>query len=95
MYKCENPAVGISEFKEQPRERALQADEMERFFQALQTEPDANFKDFFSFLFVYGATKIKRPSNAMGRHRLHKQDMDNTRRENEERSITCVGLEPN
>ncbi len=57
MYKGANPAVGISEFKEQPRERALQADEMERFFQALQTETDNNFKDFIHLCLYTGQRK--------------------------------------
>ncbi len=57
LYKGENPAVGISEFKEQPRERALQADEMQRFFEAVETEPDENFKDFINLCLWTGQRK--------------------------------------
>lgn len=57
MFNGANPAVGISEFKEQPRERALQADEMERFFQALETETDKNFKDFIHLCLLTGQRK--------------------------------------
>lgn len=57
MFKGANPAVGISEFKEQPRERALQPDEMERFFQALDTETDDDFKDFVHLCLLTGQRK--------------------------------------
>jgi len=57
MYKGDNPAVGISEFKEQPRERALQADEMERFLDALNAETDAHFKDFIRLCLWTGQRK--------------------------------------
>ncbi|MBX9771916.1 MAG: site-specific integrase, partial [Candidatus Obscuribacterales bacterium] len=57
MFKGENPAVGISEFKEQPRERVLQPDEMERFFQALDAETDEKFRHFVALCLMTGQRK--------------------------------------
>ncbi len=41
-----NPAVGVKMFKELPRKRFLQPDELERFFDALNTEPNEIFKNY-------------------------------------------------
>ncbi len=42
-----NPAQGVKKFKEQSRDRFLQADELPRFFQSLAEEPNADFRDYF------------------------------------------------
>lgn len=57
MFKGENPAAGITEFKEQPRERVLQPDEMERFFNALDSEPDGKFRHFIELCLMTGQRK--------------------------------------
>ncbi len=57
LHKGDNPAVGISEFTEQPRERVLQASEVERFFGAVDTEPDPHFKDFIKLCLLTGQRK--------------------------------------
>ncbi|MBN1355521.1 site-specific integrase [bacterium] len=45
-----NPCNGIKQFREQSRERFMNADEVRRFFNALETEPDPDMKDFFTLL---------------------------------------------
>lgn len=57
LYDGNNPAVGISEFTEQPRERVLQPNEMERFFQAVDQEQDRDFKDFIRLCLWTGQRK--------------------------------------
>lgn len=41
-----NPTVGIKMFKEQSRDRFLQPDELQRFFAALEEEPNEVFKNY-------------------------------------------------
>jgi integrase len=57
MFAGSNPASGISEFTESPRDRVLQPDEVENFFHAIDTEPDADFKDFVRLCLLTGQRK--------------------------------------
>lgn len=52
-----NPAHGIQKFKEQSRERFLHANEMPRFFAALEAEPEEIFRDFFLLALLTGARR--------------------------------------
>lgn len=56
LIYCPNPAVGITMFEEQSRERVLHADEFERFFSALDME-DEDFRDFVMLTLLTGARK--------------------------------------
>jgi len=49
-----NPARGIRRFAEIQRERFLNADELQRFYEALEHEPQI-FQDFFELLLLTGA----------------------------------------
>ena len=42
-----NPCTGFTKFAEQSRERFLTADELPRWFEAVQAEPDEMLRDFF------------------------------------------------
>ena len=42
-----NPCQGIKRFKEQSRDRFLSADELARFFQTLELEPNDTARDYF------------------------------------------------
>lgn len=55
-WKGENPARGIEPFREEQRDRFLQADELPRFFQALHQEVDP-FPDFFTLALLTGARR--------------------------------------
>jgi len=57
LHKGDNPAVGISEFTEQPRDRVLQPEEVERFFRAIDEEVDPDFKDFITLCLLTGQRK--------------------------------------
>ncbi len=57
IHKGDNPAVGISEYSEQPRDRVLQPDEVERFFRAIDEEEDPDFKDFVTLCLLTGQRK--------------------------------------
>jgi integrase len=52
-----NPCKGIERFKENERDRFLQADELPRFFAALEQEPSQLFKDYFVVLLFTGQRK--------------------------------------
>lgn len=52
-----NPARGVKRFKEQSRERFLNADEMKRFFEALKAEPNELFQDYFLLVLFSGARR--------------------------------------
>ena len=56
LISLENPAEGIEAFKENKRDRFLQADEIPKFFDALNTEPEQN-RDFFILALMTGARK--------------------------------------
>ena len=51
-----NPAAGIEKFEEQSRERFLDADELKRLFDSLESEPEL-FRDFFSVTLFTGARR--------------------------------------
>jgi len=56
-YDGENPAWGIEKFKEKPRERFLQADELPRFFDAVALENNHNVRDYILLSLLTGARK--------------------------------------
>jgi integrase len=49
-----NPALHIKKFREKARDRFLQPEELQRFFNALDSEPDGDYKDFISLLLFTG-----------------------------------------
>lgn len=55
-YTGLNPAAGIEKFREKSRERFLDAAELERFFKALDDEPEL-FRDFFLVALLTGARR--------------------------------------
>jgi integrase len=54
--KRDNPAKGVERFDEESRERFLSADELRRFFDAIEPEKTV-FRDFFWMLLLTGARK--------------------------------------
>jgi integrase len=52
-----NPASGVQRFREQQRERFLQADEVPAFFKALAEEPNEWVRDFVYLTLLTGARK--------------------------------------
>jgi integrase len=52
-----NPAIGIEKFKEKKRDRFILHDELPRFFEALEAEPNKNMRDFFLMCLYTGARK--------------------------------------
>jgi len=52
-----NPAKGIHRFKEQTRDRFLDAEELRRFFTALEAEPSETWRDFFTVALLTGARR--------------------------------------
>lgn len=56
-----NPAHGIQKFREQSRERFMAADELPRFFAALEAEPNQTIRDYIMVALLTGA----RRSNVM------------------------------
>jgi integrase len=52
-----NPCVGVQAFKEQSRERFLDAEELTRFFAALESEPNGEMRDFFTLALLTGARR--------------------------------------
>jgi integrase len=52
-----NPAARIELYRETPRERFLRADELPRFFKALDAEEDEDFRDFFKMALFTGARR--------------------------------------
>ena len=60
-YEGSNPCSRIKRFAEQSRDRFLQADELPRFFRAVEAEPEA-YRDFFLVaLFTGCAGRTSRP----------------------------------
>jgi integrase len=53
----ENPARGVKRFKETTRDRFLRADELPRFFAALDAEPSHTIRDFFYLALLTGARR--------------------------------------
>ena len=56
-YVGNDPTKGISRFPERSRDRFLQPDELPKFFEALDTEPDPTFRDFFLLALLTGARR--------------------------------------
>lgn len=59
-----NPCTGVKKFKEKSRERFLQIDELPRFFEALNEEPNELFRDYIYISLLTGA----RRSNVLAMH---------------------------
>ena len=56
-YSGTNPTTGVKRFREQSRDRFLQADELHRFFRALSEELDDTARDFFYLALLTGARR--------------------------------------
>lgn len=52
-----NPVLGIKKFREQSRDRFLQADELPRFFQALANETNDTLRDYIILSLLTGARR--------------------------------------
>ena len=52
-----NPCMGIRRFPEQSRDRFLSGDELRRFFEALEQEPNTTTRDFFAVALLTGARR--------------------------------------
>jgi integrase len=52
-----NPAARVELFRETPRERFLNGDELPKFFKAVKAEPDEVFRDFFLVTLYTGARR--------------------------------------
>jgi integrase len=57
LWNKVNPAHGIKKFREQTRDRFLQADELPRFFKALAEEPNDIIRDYFLLALLTGARR--------------------------------------
>lgn len=56
-WQGQNPVTGVTPFPEEKRERFLSAGEMQAFFAALDSEPNAMLKDFFLVCLLTGARR--------------------------------------
>lgn len=56
-YSNDNPTKGIKKFEEQERERFLHPDELPRFFQALEEEPNQIIRDYIFISLLTGARR--------------------------------------
>jgi integrase len=61
-YRGTNPAARIRKFQEQSRERFLRADELPKFWKALEAEPSEKVRDFIKLALFTG----QRRSNVLG-----------------------------
>ena len=57
LYEDLNPCRGIRKFPEKSRERFLQADELPRFFKALNEEPNGTLRDYIFISLLTGARR--------------------------------------
>lgn len=57
LWEDHNPCRGIKKFSEKPRDRFLNAEELGRFFEALQTEPNSIARDYFLVSLLTGARR--------------------------------------
>ena len=57
LWKGLNPCLGIKKYSEQARDRFLSADELKRFFLALEAEPNDTARDFFLIALLTGARR--------------------------------------
>ena len=56
-WKGTNPTIGIKKFKEKSRDRFMQADELPRFFEALEEEQNIAVRDYIWISLLTGARK--------------------------------------
>lgn len=68
-FKGENPAQGITRFREISRDRFLNSDELRWFFTALRSYPEATARDYFALALFTGA----RRANVLG---MRWEDLD-------------------
>jgi integrase len=54
-WEGKNPATGIQKFKEQKRDRFILHDELPKFMEALEMEPNRAMRDFFLMCLYTGA----------------------------------------
>ncbi|MGB4191996.1 MAG: site-specific integrase [Rickettsiales bacterium] len=52
-----NPCRGVKKLKEKSRERFLKGEEISKFFESLNNEPNETFKDFFYICLLTGARR--------------------------------------
>ncbi|MHC4407343.1 MAG: tyrosine-type recombinase/integrase, partial [Planctomycetota bacterium] len=57
LVSVENPTRDIRRYREEKRDRWLDADELRQFFQALHEEPDELFRDYFVLCLLTGARR--------------------------------------
>lgn len=57
IWKGDNPAHGIKKFPEKSRDRFLQADELPKFLQAVEAEPNDTIRDYILMSLLTGARK--------------------------------------
>lgn len=57
LWEGLNPCLGVKKFPEQSRDRFLSADELSRFFVALEQEPNRTTRDFFLVALLTGARR--------------------------------------
>ena len=57
LWAGANPCAGVRKFPEQSRDRFLSGDELRRFFEALEQEPNDTARDFFSVALLTGARR--------------------------------------
>ena len=57
LWAGANPCTGVRKFPEQSRDRFLSGDELRRFFEALEQEPNDTARDFFSVALLTGARR--------------------------------------
>lgn len=55
-WKGDNPCLGVQKFREKSRDRFLQADELPRFFRAMEDEPPLT-RDFFTLALLTGGRR--------------------------------------
>ncbi|MGE5525217.1 MAG: tyrosine-type recombinase/integrase [Rhodospirillaceae bacterium] len=56
-YRGDNPCAGIEPFRETKRDRFIRAEELPRFFAALNSDTSANFRDFVLLCLLTGARR--------------------------------------
>lgn len=76
-FECPNPCASVRPFKEEPRDRFLQAEELRPFFDAVNQEEPA-YRDFFMLALWTGAL-FQRASDGMERRTLAGPDMEDSR----------------
>lgn len=57
MYELANPAQRVTQFKEVSRDRFLQADELQRFFKAVEDEENETIRDYILISLLTGARR--------------------------------------